>query len=543
MKHSDHIKEKIEKAIDQYKNGLDLSSSSTAELLESINIYHQELEYQNDELKRTILKLEESEAKYQDLFENAPISYVIFDYRFKIREANLVFCEMMRVSKEVAKKKRISDFIHPEDQDSLYFFLRNLTQKNLHDEIKLRAHNGLEYLDVLFKASTEVSGGEYLIRCALIDKTKESRFLEEITLREERFEQVTSLSGEIIWETDPDGFIVYANKAFVEETGYTTAELIGTMNVSELLDPEQRDELSGKLRYRQNDSKSERRIQHKIIGKPGKEIWVQTEYVPVFTPTGMLTGYRGISHNISDVKMKIHDLMLAEEAAHEMTRMKNHFLSSMSHEIRNPLVAIIGAAEMLGEMLEGNPDQSALVDMIFKSSIRLRDTVSMILNLNRFEKIYSSSNVQTVDLRALLTEIVGIFSPFASRKGLKLSLVSEDAPVVIQTSEVVILSVINNLVNNAIKYTDEGEVVVALRVEQNEIIIEVSDTGIGIAGPAQDTIWEEFKQEDGFSSLNQEGSGFGLSLVKKYVELMGAEIHLYSVKGKGSKFTLRIPAH
>lgn len=537
----DNVKEKIEQAIYEYKNGNDLSHKSTAELLESINIYHQELEYQNEELQRTIMQLEESETKYLDLFENAPVAYVIFDYSRRIKEANAGFCDLFRVSKAEVKKKQISDYIIPQDQDDLYFFLRDLTQRGISGEKKIRAYNGLDHLDLLLRASTEQKDGEYLIKCAVIDKTKETRFLEELSLREDRFEQVTSLSRDMIWETDPEGLITYANRVFLEDTGYTKGELTGKINIAGLLVEEDKDEIFNKLRLRYKESGGKRSIQHRLGSRSGKIIWVQTEYLPMISSAGQLTGFRGISRDITETKIKIHDLMLSEEAANEMTKMKNHFLSSMSHEIRNPLVAIIGTSEMLLDMLEGDGEKTALVEMIFKSSMRLRDTVSMILNLNRFEEVYTSNKSQIVDLKELLQEITEIFTPFALRKGIRISFRSEDTPFIIQTSEVVILSVINNLVNNAIKYTEKGEVEVVLRNEDDAIVIDVSDTGVGIADSEQGSIWDEFRQENETYSLSHEGSGFGLSLVKKYVELMGATITLTSSKGKGSRFTLKIP--
>lgn len=541
MDTQDNIKQKIEQAIYQYKLGNDLSHKTTAELLESINIYHQELEYQNEELHRTIMKLEESEGKYQDLFENAPVAYVIFDYGMKIREANTQFCELFRLSRAEARKKSISDFVLPDDQDDLYFYLRNTTQHNLKEPLKIRVHNGLNQLVVVMKASVEQSGGERFIRCAVIDKTEEHNYFQELWNREERFEQVTSLSRDMIWETDSEGLITYANRVFLEDTGYTAGELTGKINIAGLLVEEGKDEIFNIIRLRYNEIGGKRSIQHRLGCRSGKIIWVQTEYLPMISSAGQLTGFRGISRDITEMKIKIHDLMLSEEAANEMTKMKNHFLSSMSHEIRNPLVAIIGTSEMLIEMLEGDGEKTALVERIFKSSIRLRDTVSMILNLNRFEEVYTSNKSQIVDLKELLQEITEIFTPFALRKGIRLSFRSEDTPFIIQTSEIVILSVINNLVNNAIKYTEKGEVEVALRNEDGAIVVDVSDTGVGIADSEQRSIWDEFRQENESYSLNQEGSGFGLSLVKKYVELMGATITLTSSKGKGSRFTLKIP--
>lgn len=487
------------------------------------------------------MQLEESETKYLDLFENAPVAYVIFDYSLRIKEANAGFCDLFRVSKAEVKKKQISDYIIPQDQDDLYFFLRDLTQRGISGEKKIRAYNGLDHLDLLLRASTEQKDGEYLIKCAVIDKTKETRFLEELSRREDRFEQVTSLSWDMIWETDPEGLITYANRVFLEDTGYTNGELTGKINIAGLLVEEDKDEIFNKLRLRYKESGGKRSIQHRLGSRSGKIIWVQTEYLPMISSAGQLTGFRGISRDITETKIKIHDLMLSEEAANEMTKMKNHFLSSMSHEIRNPLVAIIGTSEMLLDMLEGDGEKTALVEMIFKSSMRLRDTVSMILNLNRFEEVYTSNKSQIVDLKELLQEITEIFTPFALRKGIRISFRSEDTPFIIQTSEVVILSVINNLVNNAIKYTEKGEVEVVLRNEDDAIVIDVSDTGVGIADSEQGSIWDEFRQENETYSLSHEGSGFGLSLVKKYVELMGATITLTSSKGKGSRFTLKIP--
>lgn len=232
------------------------------------------------------------------------------------------------------------------------------------------------------------------------------------------------------------------------------------------------------------------------------------------------------------------DLLAAKEKAEEMNRLKSTFLANMSHEIRTPLTSIIGFADVLAEeeVAEENREFASLIRV---SGQRLLDTLNSVLDLAQLEGKTLTLYPEKLDLHEEVSSILKLFSRRAVDKGLFLRQEGIQTATFANLDRGAFTRILTNLLGNAIKFTDQGGIVVHLSTSEEHIMIEVQDTGIGISPKFLPDIFSEFRQESAGVSRFFEGSGLGLTITKRLVELMGGTIDVSSEKGKGSIFALR----
>jgi signal transduction histidine kinase len=225
-------------------------------------------------------------------------------------------------------------------------------------------------------------------------------------------------------------------------------------------------------------------------------------------------------------------------------RHKSEFLANVSHELRTPLNAIIGFSEVLGERLFGelNEKQAEYTDDILSSGRHLLSLINDILDLSKIEAGRMELEVTTFHLPDAIENALTLIRERASRHGIRLNQVIDDRLGDFTGDERKIKQILLNLLSNAVKFTPEGgRIGINARQADGAAEISVSDTGIGIAPEDQPKIFEEFRQVGSDNAKKVEGTGLGLTLAKKFVELHGGRIWVESEIGKGSKFTFTLP--
>jgi signal transduction histidine kinase len=228
------------------------------------------------------------------------------------------------------------------------------------------------------------------------------------------------------------------------------------------------------------------------------------------------------------------------------SRHKSEFLANMSHELRTPLNAIIGFSEVLSQQMFGeqNPKQLEYLDDITSSGRHLLALINDILDLSKVEAGQMELQPSDFSVRQALESALTMVRERASRQGIELTLDVELDSDVIEADERKIKQVLFNLLSNAVKFTPAGgHVTVTARNDPDSIRISVSDTGVGIAATDQDRIFEAFQQVGSGPRGAQEGTGLGLGLARRFVELHGGRIDVDSEPGVGSTFTVTLPAH
>lgn len=227
--------------------------------------------------------------------------------------------------------------------------------------------------------------------------------------------------------------------------------------------------------------------------------------------------------------------------AEENSRLKSNFVASMSHELRTPLNGILGFAEMIRDDAQ-NEDTRDYADTIYQSGQHLLTLVNDVLDIAKIESGNMTLEHIPFAISPLLREMATLHTAPAQQKGLQLITEFDPAlPDTLTGDPTRLRQVIHNLMSNAVKFTQQGEVQLAARIEGENIVIEVRDTGPGIPFEAQAAVFERFRQADDFITRAHGGSGLGLTLAKEFMTLMGGTIRLESEPGRGSRFEISLP--
>jgi len=338
--------------------------------------------------------------------------------------------------------------------------------------------------------------------------------------------------------TDVKGNIEYVNPKFTELTGYTFKEINGK-NPNILNSGDHNNEyyknlwdtvLSGK------DWKGE--LHNKK--KNGELFWESAIISPIFDEDGKITHFIGIKEDITEKKKMIEDLIIAKNNAEDLNRLKSSFLANMSHELRTPLNGILGFAEILKDDIK-DEDSRNMANIIFRSGKRLHNTLNQILDLTTLQSEVAKTIKDNINLKNVVEESFHLYEAEAKKKNLDLKYDVKVDEIILYTDKNILLNTLNNLVDNAIKYTHEGSVMIKLYEEANNVIIDIIDTGIGIEEENLELIFDEFRQVSEGYGRSFEGTGLGLSLCKKYMKLLGGNLKVESKLYKGSTFRIELP--
>ena len=240
---------------------------------------------------------------------------------------------------------------------------------------------------------------------------------------------------------------------------------------------------------------------------------------------------------------EIEEARILAEQAVAASAAKSAFMATMSHELRTPLNAVIGYAELLVEDAESSGLMTMRDDLvkIVGASHHLCGLIGDILDLSRVEAEKLDLRREEFDLHDVAREIGGVLDPLARRRGNTLAIRGPEGPLRVNLDRSRVRQILVNLVGNAIKFTSQGTVTLALASEAGALVVTVEDTGIGISEADFERIFQPFTQVDASPRRRYEGSGLGLSLGKRLAETMGGTLTVRSQLGRGSEFTLRLP--
>ncbi len=373
------------------------------------------------------------------------------------------------------------------------------------------------------------------------EKAKIQPGLERIS-NEIRNRLIKDTSPEIKTILDTKARLVYVSPSVKKMLGYDVKELEG-QNAWDFIHDDDRHAVEETFQNIIKESTEEIGVEHRFLHKEGH--WVYLESVG--SKATMNTSPGGIvitSREITDRKRAENELISARDAAEEMNRAKTALLANMSHEMRTPLTGILGFASILeSDLPEGDNREMAM--RIHSSGRRLLETIELILDLAKLESEKIELQADKVNIIHEVSRAMEVHAPSAQNKGLGYRLDTNLEKCNVFIDRQLFNRILYNLLSNAFKYTQEGEIVVHIakwRVEEDLWIqIDVQDTGVGISSDFLPRVFNEFEQESSGYSRKFEGSGLGLTITRKLVESMGGKISVSSEKEKGAVFTIKLP--
>ncbi|HXJ57808.1 MAG TPA: PAS domain S-box protein [Verrucomicrobiae bacterium] len=492
------------------------------------------------EHRRAEEALRTSEASYRRLFEAAKDGILILDGQTgKIKDVNPILAETLGYSHTELLDRHLWDIGAFKDIIANKAAFEELRQRGYarYDDLPLETKRGGQRF-VEFISNVYDVDGKQIIQCGIRDITDRKRADEQAAdaLRELKDVKAAIDEHAIVAITDPKGKITYVNDKFCRISKYSREELLGQDHrlINSGSHPKEfiRDiwQTIGAGRVWKGEIKNK--------AKDGTFYWVDTTIVPYLGEDGKPIQYIAIRADITERKC-------FEEALETASRMKSAFLANMSHELRTPLNGIIGFSEFLIDQKPGpiNPKQQEYLNDILNCSKHLLQLINDVLDLAKVEAGRMELNLETFPLAKSLDEVCAVAKAIAQKKHIVLQTQIAPGLDAVTLDQQKFKQVIYNLLSNAVKFTREGGRVdiAASPAASGRFRVAVKDNGIGIKPEDVQRLFKEFEQLESGAARRFEGSGLGLALTKKIVELHSGAISVESEPGRGSTFSVILP--
>jgi PAS domain S-box-containing protein len=485
------------------------------------------------ERKRAEAELRESEARLKLIMDSVLTGVVIIDpATHRITDANPVALRLIGLPREQVAGAECHKFICPAEKGRCP--ITDLGQTVDNSERLLLTATG-EQRAVLKTVVRVVIGGREQLLESFVDISARKRAEEQVRL------QATALqsAANAIVITDSKGTIQWVNRAFTALTGYSLEEAAGQN--PRILKSGKHDEAFYKNLWGTITAGEVWTGELTNRRKDGQLYVDQMTIAPVISAGGEITNFVAIKQDSTDRKRMEAEMMSAKELAESANRAKSEFLANMSHELRTPLNGIMGMTELaLDTALTA--EQREYLSMAKTSADSLLALINDILDFSKIEAGKLDFETIEFELRTSLETTLKTLAPRAHEKGLELNCdIAPEVPEFLVGDPTRLRQVVVNLVGNAIKFTEQGQVTVSVGVEsagalQAVLRFDVADTGIGIPTDRQQQIFEAFVQGDGSTTRRYGGSGLGLAVSRRLVQMFGGRIWLDSQPGIGSTF-------
>jgi PAS domain S-box-containing protein len=368
---------------------------------------------------------------------------------------------------------------------------------------------------------------------------------------ETTYRSIVEHAIEGIFQTTPDGRYLLANPALAEIYGYASVEELknGVQEISRQLyvDPDRRPEFIRLM----NEQNAVWGFESQIYRKDGSVIWISENVRVIRDAAGAALYYEGTVEDITERKRAEAELRRAKTAAEEASRSKSQFLANMSHELRTPLNAIIGYSELLREEAEEIGEKGFVADLgkIVKAGKHLLDLINGVLDIAKIEAGKMELHLEAFDAAEMVRDVAATIAPIVERNGNRFVVEVKDDLGAMRTDLIKVRQSLFNLLGNAGKFTENGTVLLGAERHHGAengadwLTFRVSDTGVGMTEEQAAKVFQAFTQADASTTRKYGGTGLGLTITREFCRMIGGEALVESRLGKGSTFTLRLPAH
>ena len=499
------------------------------------------------ERKRVEEKLQESEEKYRSIFENVQDVYyeALIDGTILEVSPSIEIISKGQYHRDDLIGKSMNEF-YPNTEERRALLSTLEERESVTDfEVTLRNRDGSQIpCSISSKVHADAQGHPEKIIGSMRDITKRRQAEEKLKRSEEMLKSVFASTPDSITVTDLDGRITLANQA--------TADIRDISSADQLIGKSFYDLIAEEERHRAEESMKKvmtlgvvKNIE--FIGLKGNnERFTGELSISVLKDSaGRTSGFVGIAKDITERKLTESALKEAKEAAEAAVKAKSEFLAVMSHEIRTPMNGVIGMTDLLA-LTELTTEQSDYVETIRISGETLLSVINDVLDFSKIESSKVELEEEPFELNVCIEEVLDLPVPRVQQKNLDLLYrVDPKIPPFIVGDRLRLRQILYNLVGNAIKFTEKGEIVISVGLNHQydkslELLFAVKDTGIGIPANKLEKLFKPFSQADSSTTRKYGGTGLGLAISMRLVELMGGRIWAESKEGEGSTFSFTI---
>ncbi|MEI7485004.1 MAG: PAS domain S-box protein [Ignavibacteriota bacterium] len=490
-------------------------------------------------------ELENSRQFLERIINTLSEPVFVKDKNHKFVLLNDKFCKFMGYEKEELIGKGDSDFF-PKEQIDVFIAKDNEVfeseQDNINEEYFTNAE-GKTLTIVTKKSVFKRKSGEKFIVGIINDVTDIKANQIALEESEQLLRESQKIAGLGNFETDFKTLIWKSSEVLDEIFGIDAGFEHTVENWVSIMHPDYRDEMNDYFfSVIQNHIKFDK--EYKFIRQSDGEVrWAHGLGIIQYDADNNPVKLVGTVQDITERKKMDEALIAAKEKAEASDKLKTAFLNNISHEIRTPLNGILGFGELVTQQGITHENKQKFLGHLQKSTKRLMNTVTDYMDISLVVSGGFQVNPEEVNISKLIRKVSDDFSDTAKGKGLQFNQKVDKscAGLAVYSDPELIEKVLYQVLNNAFKFTHNGQITVSLNKTNERILIEVSDTGIGMSPESQKYIFDFFRQESEGIGRFYEGNGLGLSIAKGIVELLGGEISVTSEKGEGSAFLISIP--
>ena len=498
------------------------------------------------ERKRSEEELQKSELRYRALFEATQDGIMIVDEQGYYVEVNESLCRILKAPREKLIGAHFSEFIPPQvlkeaEQD----FAQLKTFSTFEGEFPLMTADGqLVELDWISRGNF-VPGLHF---CVAREITERKRAQEELERSEEKYRSLLENANDIIYSHDLEGNYLTINRACEEVTGYTRKEILGGLNIAQVVVPEHL-ELAKEMTRRKLYDSSPTVYEVDIFTKDRRRLTLEISTRIAFRD-GQPVAVEGIGRDVTErkrIERAREELLEREQQARleleEASRMKDEFLATVSHELRTPLTAMLGWSHLLRTGKLNEESTTHAIETIERNARSQAQLIEDLLDVSRIITGNLRLDVRPVEPVGIIEGALEAVRPAAEAKGVRLEKSLDTNVSSVFGDPTRLQQVVWNLLSNAIKFTPEGGQV-SIRVERtgSHVQIVVVDTGEGISADFLPYVFDRFRQADAKTTRRHGGLGLGLAIVRHLVEMHGGTVSAESAgEGQGATFTVSLP--
>ncbi len=525
-----------------------MSVEEISEVFHELYVHQVELEMQNDELLLTQLNLDKLRARYLDLYEMAPVGYITVTEEGLITEANLTAAKIFSRDRGSLINKPLTDFIFKDDQDIYYLHRKKLFQAGTPQTCEIRLKTIEEKPIYVSVDASLFRDAEGTPECRVVLSDITNRKLTEIQLIES-YELLNNLTEQVPgvvyqYQLFPDGHSAFPiSSAGMYEMFEVLPEHVkaDASPIFKRIHPADFDIVVNKI-SESAKSQTLMEMEFRVLLPQQGLRWRHCHARPTLLDDGSNLWY-GLFNDITDRKHAEQELREAKELAEESSMLKSAFLANMSHEIRTPMNGILGFAELLRDPELTGEEHDKYLRIIEKSGSRMLSIINDIISISKIESGQMEVFLTETNINDEIEFLFNFFLPEAEQKGLMFSY-KNSLPIraaIIITDKEKVEAVLTNLIKNAIKFADQGNIEFGYDKKDRFLEFYVKDTGAGISPGKLELIFERFMQGEELQENSQQGTGLGLAISRAYVDMLGGKIWVESEHGIGSTFFFTLP--